>query len=274
MANPANTSLPSGEYEYVDGEFVFIRSQAPELLRYHGTIQPKGTVINKFKMERSIDKYGKEAGVFSSYDPMSALRYGLSKHHMGKQGDQVQMYVLVIRPRTYIDLGDCRSSDAVRQAIDAGFDVIDCPDFPEQPETVVFDPERIGILMGYRINYNNDTVPEEYIKRARPINSELEEFTRNISDRYNYYMTPIEGQGTMASLIADAPTAAEYDLPFIYTNQQDPLPTVDDGLIREIDDYISKSRNQYNPTSDRGMEYRPRSVRPSYKVRNGRGRID
>ena len=152
--------LPSGKYEFVDDRFVRV-GDAEELYRYHGTVVPEGTVIEKFKPRpanfdsENRPAIGNASAIYSSADIDSALRYaeGFNNPNEG----QGQLYTLRIKPNLVADLSRCQDDFAAQEAIEAGFDVIECPQFWEQPETIVFNPDRIQVEAVYPIQATKDT---------------------------------------------------------------------------------------------------------------------
>ena len=63
-----------------------------------------------------------------------------------------------------LDLGDCRDDEAAKRAIKVGFDVIECPDFWEQPETIAFDPNKVDVDTVYPVIDANDADDYENLK--------------------------------------------------------------------------------------------------------------
>ena len=149
--------LPSGKYEVVGDEFKRV-GDVEELTRYHGTVVPEGAIIEKFKPSYgntdSINRpsIGNAAAIYSTPDAEAALEYamGYNNAHIDptKQG---QLYTLRINPDEVVDLGHCQDDASARLAIKKGFDVIECPDFWEQPETITFDPDKIDVSAVYPV---------------------------------------------------------------------------------------------------------------------------
>ena len=66
------------------------------------------------------------------------------------------IYEVVITPNETVNLGKCKDDEIAKQAIIQGFDVIECPDFWEQPETIVFDPKKVEVEATYPVSLHQD----------------------------------------------------------------------------------------------------------------------
>ena len=61
-----------------------------------------------------------------------------------------------------VDLTDCQDDEVARKAIKAGFDVVECPDFWEQPETVTFDAKKVKPLEMYPVDERSGGFSDEF----------------------------------------------------------------------------------------------------------------
>lgn len=145
--------LPSGSYKAVDGEFEWI-DDVEDLNRFHGTQLPEGTIINEFVPSYghsdSVNRpsIGNTPAVYATSDVRAALLYAQGN---ADDEDKGQLYDLTIKPDEVIDLDDCQDDATARKAIKSGFDVIECPEFWEQPETIILDPKQINIDKVYPV---------------------------------------------------------------------------------------------------------------------------
>ena len=149
--------LPSGTYEVIGDEFKRV-GDVEELTRYHGTVVPEGAIIEKFKPSfgntDSINRpsIGNAAAIYSTPNAEAALEYAMGYNNAHIDPDQQgQLYTLRINPDEVVDLGHCQDDASARLAIKKGFDVIECPDFWEQPETITFDPDKIDVSAVYPV---------------------------------------------------------------------------------------------------------------------------
>ena len=167
-ADADKDGLGSGLYVYRDTDKSFVRiGDAEPLERYHGTAQKTGEIIRKLepKPGHMTSKNRREIGVtpavYSTTDLKAALEtYGYpaadpeeSKYFEG------QLYEITVKPDEIADLGDCQNREAARDAIVKGFDVIECPFFWEQPETITFNPDVIQIDAVYRTGFDEEGKP-------------------------------------------------------------------------------------------------------------------
>ena len=144
--------IPGGTYKVVDGEIQRV-GDAHELTRYHGTLVPRGTIIEEFDLSLgnmdSVDRpsISVTPALYSTSNAMDALSYVMhaDDSNWTDPNNDAQLYTFKISPRTVIDLGDCKDDALANEAIRMGFDVIECPDFWEQPETIVFDPDLVMV---------------------------------------------------------------------------------------------------------------------------------
>ena len=143
--------LLAGTYVKKDGKLV--RTGNTKVLnRYHGTPQPHGTVISKFKLKptgfKGRDALNSLPTLYTTHNRVIAEQYayGASANTPDDTGTrQHQIYSLGLTPSEIVDLGDCDNNKDVRHAHKVGADVIECEDFEDVPETVVFNKNIVHI---------------------------------------------------------------------------------------------------------------------------------
>ena len=128
--------LEPGYYEVRANELVRV-GDAQSLLRFHGTnAEDNGGIIREFRAEKgnwdsvyrpSIGGY--PGSIYTTTDVNAAIGYG------------DQLYTILITPRAHVNLEGCHDDNLAHDAIRRGADVIECPDFWEQPETIVLNPD-------------------------------------------------------------------------------------------------------------------------------------
>lgn len=148
MTDDDGDGLPSGRYE-VGADGNLHRIGDTELLdRYHGS--PQLDVISDFRASPAGHPEGgrpelnalpavyttEGIGVAEQY------AYGASVNAVAARDKDPHLYSLALTPSEIVELGECEDDATVRLAASLGADVLECPDFGEQPETVVLD-ERI-----------------------------------------------------------------------------------------------------------------------------------
>ena len=80
------------------------------------------------------------------------------------------------------------------EAVEAGFDVIDCPNIPPR-ETVIANPSSIEIEAVYGINKSHD--PAAGVVHGGTVQTpteDLDNFAKEIMEKHQYYLTPIMHQ--------------------------------------------------------------------------------
>ena len=157
-----------GTYQYQDGNAVRVGDRKT-LHRYHGTARPVGTTLERF--DTLV-----HGPLYTAPDPMVAMEYtdaddgGLITVPLpGEEGmaKEAQLYVLTLTPRVILDGGDCPTNDRhilEETANNIGADVIECPDFGEQPETVVLNPNIISIDNVYRVDWDDEKTHADVTK--------------------------------------------------------------------------------------------------------------
>ena len=158
--------LASGRYIEKDGELV--RAGKTKVLnRYHGTPQSDGNVISKFKLKPTGFEGRKALNslptLYTTRDRSVAehYAYGASANTPDDTGNkQHQVYSLGLTPSEIVDLGDCENNKNVRKAHRLGADVIECDDFEEVPETVVFN-DNIVYIKDVKDADTGQSIPED-----------------------------------------------------------------------------------------------------------------
>ena len=143
--------LTPGYYEWQEGQLVRTADTVP-LVRYHGTLQPHGQKIDRFRPSSANFEgrpaLNKVAGVYTTDSAGIAEQYsqGASVNAPHNSGDlQAQVYKLRLEPSVVVNVGTGEDDTAVRAAVAGGADVLEVPDFGEQPETIVLDPSIISV---------------------------------------------------------------------------------------------------------------------------------
>ena len=167
--------LPPGHYMVSGQQFVRTGDATP-LERWHGTRQPEGNVVDRFR-PAAAGFEGRPAlnetpGVYTSDNMQAAEQYayGASVNARGQRSLQKQLYELRITPSVVVDVGSGEDDDAVRAAVAGGADVLEIPDFGEQSETVVLDPDLIEVVGVTDVEEGMpiSQVSESYAVSARP----------------------------------------------------------------------------------------------------------
>ena len=154
--SPEFKPVSPGTYRYQDGEVVRV-GDTKIMHRYHGSAKPIGTVIKKF----DTTKFG---SIYTAVDPMVAIEYTdtsgwlVSTPAPGEEGldREPQLYVLTLTPDVIFDGGDCSEEEGLDVAADIGADVIECPDYWEQPETIVTNSNVISIDNAYTLKFDDE----------------------------------------------------------------------------------------------------------------------
>ena len=154
-------SLSPGLYQHDQDSFVRV-GDAPEVTRWHGTAQPEGTTIFEFNLnegnpdgEYNTPSLGNAPALFTTDSLEKAIDYAYSTSHLPSIYDdaddmEMQVYELKLKPLTTVDLQDCEDDNINQRALDLKPDTIECPDFSEQPETVVLNSDIIDIVNVYK----------------------------------------------------------------------------------------------------------------------------
>ena len=268
-ARESHTSaLPSGLYTYNGHDFERV-GPAKSLTRYHGTILPEGELITEFRpgaaelWTQDRPEIGSVPAVYTTETYEEALaRAELTEEQEEDGVSQGQVYEVTVMPNRMVDLRDCKDRTAAERAIVEGFDVIECPKHWEQPETIVFDPQRITVENVYSTEPGNYGPVEGELLYERP---KQEDESQSLSQ---YGMSSGYDDD-------DDDDYDDYD-----GNDDDDDDDDDDGdrmdSIREaVTDYHkerqSSSSNAGSP--DHSIEYRSPSPsqQPAYTPRGGRG---
>ena len=154
MGKDDGDDLPSGKFKLnKDGHLTRTGDVKAIPNRYHGTsAKSDDNVIADFKPyplrgtgsfvpRKALDK---TPAVYATSDKDAAEEYalGITKEAKGKEP---HLYNLVAVPSETVDLGDCQDVSVMKDTIARGADVIECPDYWEQPETVVLDPRILHV---------------------------------------------------------------------------------------------------------------------------------
>ena len=271
--------LEPGTYRYEDGEFVRV-GDAGILRRYHGTlVDSDDEIIDRFvpspghQGSENRPSIGVTPAVYTTSDPVAAVNYGRGYNWSPGQGEFGQFYVVDIHADTVADLRNCQDDAVARKAIEMGFDVIECPDFWEQPETIAFDPDRIEIKTVYSIV---DDAEEFYDDDGEPIDDEdlIEELR---AERYFYERGSasdrnVDRIGELGMLSGPIRREGESVRPpsrLPQHGRRDLVP-----IAEALEDYQS-SNSAVRMIAEAGltqsMEYRGMPKQPTYSPRGGRG---
>ena len=149
-------NLPAGQYVYDYETRGFHRVGPGERLRrYHGTALPEGAAIDEFQpSSKGVDDEFRPTlavtpAIYTTDDLETALDYA-GAASVGNEHEQ-QLYVVEIDPGRTVDLGECTDDESIQDALTAKFDTVDCPEFPEQRETITFDAEKVKPLEMYPV---------------------------------------------------------------------------------------------------------------------------
>ena len=170
-------NLPSGRYAVGDDGQLQRTGETEPLDRYHGT--PLGDPISDFRAsparddgEGSRKALNELPAVYTTGNEGIAEQYayGASVNAPTGQADP-RLYDLVLVPNEIVEAGDCTDDETVDAASRLGADVLECPDFGEQPETVVLDDRIIHIRNAINLETGDDLpVPPKtrYKKLSEP----------------------------------------------------------------------------------------------------------
>ena len=179
MSGDDGDALPSGRYEVgADGELERV-GDTEVLDRYHGT--PQYDVISDFRASPAGFTDGGRAelndipAVYTtdSADIAEQYAYGVSVNARPMAGRDPQLYSLALTPSEIVEAGDCEDDDAVALAASLGADVLECPDFGEQPETVVLDDRVIHVKEATNLDTGAPLLapPKTRSKKMAPVNN-------------------------------------------------------------------------------------------------------
>ena len=169
--------MEPGVYKWENGQFVRV-GDPTVMYRYHGTVQPKDILVESFDSDDQFGRLriapkGGVAVLYTAHDPADAMGYAnLSKTLYGRylsDDTQAQVYILSLHPHTVADLSDCDDYRALKKAEELGFDVIDYPNFDEQPETRIINRNVItienayAVLPIYKLSNNESTKLDEFL---------------------------------------------------------------------------------------------------------------
>ena len=238
--------LPDGSYQYDEARNQFIRTgDAVPLQRFRGMKMPKGVVADT--LHPSDDNVDEDDGgrwlekpvVFSTPDENVAMTYAFPDPRWSPDREG-QIYDLTLTPTEVTDLGHCEDSEQTRLATALGFDVVDCPDFTSQPETVSFHTNQVKIDQVNRVNATLDA--RDIAVSALPAKS-------SGGNPYSY----LDGLERGERLFPNRDSEAVADAVQVYKSHQ--------------------SRAPQDTALDRTLEYRGLSQEPSYAPRSGRGKM-
>ena len=257
--------IPSGEYEYNEetGEFDRRGPVQSELYRYHGTVVPEGTLIDEFRLtpgnedSENRPSIGVTPAMYSTTELDAAMNYAEGYNNFTTGNSEGQLYTLEITPDETVDLGECQDDEVANRAIRAGFDVIECSDFWEQPETIAFESEKVRPLEMHRVGeYDEEDFDDrEYAGSDDPAINDLIEEGR-LEDPVYVPRKQRQTQGQKAGMDAgmDAVKAAVEEYQANGGNGGD-------GGVADAN----------GAGLDRGMEYRGMPKQAGYRARRGRG---
>ncbi len=238
--------LRTGRYKKINGKLVRV-GDTKVLNRYHGTPQPSGTYISEFKLKPTKFK-GRDAlnslpTLYTTIDKNIAVQYayGASANAPDDAGVmQHQVYNLSLTPSEIIDLRNCENDYDIRHAHKLGADVIECSDFEEVPETVVFNNRIIRIKSvtdadtGQRIvhkkNKTTEFVPPEdiYLTQHGVIGPKA----LNYLNRF-YNLSGEESESAQRDIFSDYIFATTI---YAYTDYEQDVYLYNDGSIIYHDD--------------------------------------
>ena len=266
------TELEPGRYVADDnGSFRRIGDVGDDLIRYHGSPVPKGETIERFDLRaaypNSVNRptLGNAPSIYTTSNVHAAISYATpSEYQAGREG---QLYTLRIRPKTIIDLKECDDDEVAFRAVQEGFDVVECPDFWEQPEAIVFDPDIVSIEKIHPVNPSPGGKSKRLIEKF--IGDRLEDDEETANRDYGSEDTPYErlkSVGDIGEPIYDSATEPRQ------SRGAQKVASISEAL----DDYQSSRKNETttqraDARMSRGMEYRSPSRQPTYTPRGGRG---
>ena len=159
-------SLSTGKYRITEDGNLRKTGPTKPLDLYHGTPQPVGRSISEFRLKKSKDEdrpaVANLPAVYGTGDLNAATLYahGLSADFNVGPRYEPQVYHLTMTPSEIVNLGDCEDGRAVNFAARLGADVIDCPQYDEQPESLATRADIVHI----RRAVNSDTGAKVPIK--------------------------------------------------------------------------------------------------------------
>ena len=124
-------------------------------------------------------------------DDAEEYAYGASSGGLA-EGEKPHLYSVVVTPDEIVDMGDCTNDRKIRESIKLGADVIECPKFWEQPETVIMDPRIIHIRNAINLQTGEELdippkrrakVPEQRRLVGLPGTSPRYEYDRRLNQR-------------------------------------------------------------------------------------------
>ena len=239
--------LADGNYRYNEARNQFIRTgEVAPLQRFRGMEMPGGVVADTFRPSNDDVGEGYEEGrwlekpvVFSTPDENVAMTYAFADPRW-KPDQEGQIYDVTLAPTEVVDLKDCEDFKQTRRAAALGFDVVDCPDFSVQPETVSFHTDQIKIDRVSRVDATMN--PHDIIASEVPAKS-------SGGNPYSYF----DGLERGEQLFPNRDSEAVADAVQTYKDHQ--------------------SRAPKGAAPDRTLEYKGIPQEPSYAPRGGRGRM-
>ena len=138
---------------------VYVTPKYEDAAVYAGAV--KFFWYNKDKIEKEFDAFaaqhdprmkgaeGLRPGEWYAFDDAARVEFvpgGVTAGDIAERDSvEAQIYGVEVQPRVVVDLGDCQDDAIAREAIERGADVLECPDFWEQPEIIVLDPSLIAV---------------------------------------------------------------------------------------------------------------------------------
>ena len=172
MTGDDGDGLPSGRYE-VGADGNLHRIGDTELLdRYHGS--PQLDVISDFRASPAGHTEGGRRGLNAlpavytteGIGVAEQYAYGASVNAVASRAKDPHLYSLALTPSEIVELGECEDDATVRLAASLGADVLECPDFGEQPETVVLDDRIVHVREATNLD-TGATLPVRPKSRAK-----------------------------------------------------------------------------------------------------------
>ena len=281
-ARASATPPAPGMYRYDRDADDFVRVGDPEpLRRYHGTsTQVEGDVYDRLQVSpanwdsENRVSVGVMPAVYTTNKADAALTYA---HSGGDDGDTGYLYVVDIHANSVADLKDCQDEDVARRAIEAGFDVVECPDFWEQPETIVFDENQVQIRAVYPTMYDDPYDDPDYDPdEDDTVYEGRDDDDREVKDLvfYGSLMNPVYRDDGPPRL----PPAPQQPAQPAQPAQPPPELSRERGMesiSRAVGEYQSSREEATAQGPDIGLsreaEYRGAPKQPTYRARGGRG---
>ena len=185
--------LAPGHY-VLRGRTLVRTGDAQPLTRWHGTQQPHGNVIETFIPKpagyEGRPAYNAVPGVYTSVNAGAAEQYshGASVNASARSNLQGQIYELSITPNVVVDVGTGENDEAVRAAIAGGADVLEAPDFGEQPETLVVNPGIIRVVKVEEAESYKD------LRTVAPASTDVDRLRQLLIDEW--VLTPAKARDT------------------------------------------------------------------------------